>query len=241
MSMGLARRLALVIVSSVVALVVAPFASASQPAPSPKVPCAPMVALVFKDDGGSFLAPVGEEDLLPARLVTQSRGFCANSQATGFDSGTASTFDGSSATTGFPTFHGSAPSDNEHRSSRAVYRQQISRALTYDPSPSSTTVSQFVATNTGRSALNLSDDVATQVDDAIARASQGQVRFPGHDGKAYLNRDGLLPERGDYTEWTAAASGAKRGADRVIIAGNPASPDAIYYWDHVNPPVRIGP
>lgn len=148
MSMGLARRLALVIVSSVVALVVAPFASASQPAPSPKVPCAPMVALVFKDDGGSFLAPVGEEDLLPARLVTQSRGFCANSQATGFDSGTASTFDGSSATTGFPTFHGSAPSDNEHRSSRAVYRQQISRALTYDPSPSSTTVSQFVATNT---------------------------------------------------------------------------------------------
>lgn len=149
MSMGLARRLALVIVSSVVALVVAPFASASQPAPSPKVPCAPMVALVFKDDDGSFLAPVGEEDLLPARLVTQSRGFCANSQATGFDSGTASTFDGSSATTGFPTFHGSAPSDNEHRSSRAVYRQQISRALTYDPSPSSTTVSQFVATETG--------------------------------------------------------------------------------------------
>ncbi len=106
---------------------------------------------------------------------------------------------------------------------------------------SMTSPSRSVATNTGRSALNLSDDVATQVDDAIARASQGQVRFPGHDGKAYLNRDGLLPERGDYTEWTAAASGAKRGADRVIIAGNPASPDAIYYWDHVNPPVRIGP
>lgn len=35
------------------------------------------------------------------------------------------------------------------------------------------------ATNTGRAALNLSDDVAAQVDDAIARASQGQIRFPG--------------------------------------------------------------
>jgi guanyl-specific ribonuclease Sa len=93
----------------------------------------------------------------------------------------------------------------------------------------------------GRAALNLSDDIAVQVDDAILRASQGKIRFPGHDGKPYLNRDGKLPPRSDYTEWTAAASGAKRRNDRVIIAGNPAHPDAIYYWDHVSPPVRIWP
>jgi guanyl-specific ribonuclease Sa len=91
------------------------------------------------------------------------------------------------------------------------------------------------------SVLNLSDDVATQVNEAISRASQGQVRFPGHDGKPYLNRDGLLPARSDYTEWTAAPSGARRGAHRIIIAGDPARPDAVYYWDHVNPPVQIWP
>jgi guanyl-specific ribonuclease Sa len=49
----------------------------------------------------------------------------------------------------------------------------------------------------------------------------------------------LLPEGVDYTDWTAAEAGAKPGADRVIIAGDPANPDAIYYWDHVNPPARI--
>lgn len=87
---------------------------------------------------------------------------------------------------------------------------------------------------------DLAEDVALNVDDAIQRAAEGRVRFPTHDGKPYLNSDGLLPSRPDYTEWTAAASGQKRGLDRVIIAGNPANPDAIYYWDHVNPPVRIG-
>ena len=91
------------------------------------------------------------------------------------------------------------------------------------------------------SVLNLPDDVAAQVDEAISRASQRHVRFPGHDGKPYLNRDGLLPTRSDYTEWTAAPSGARRGAHRIIFAGDPASPDAIYYWDHVNPPVQIWP
>jgi guanyl-specific ribonuclease Sa len=90
-------------------------------------------------------------------------------------------------------------------------------------------------------ALELADDVAAEVEDAITRASRGQVRFQGHDGKPYLNRDGLLPARSDYTEWTAAPSGAKRGAHRIIIAGDPTSPDAIYYWDHVNPPVQIWP
>ena len=86
----------------------------------------------------------------------------------------------------------------------------------------------------------LSPAVRANVDDAIQRAAAGKVRFPGHDGKPYMNSDGLLPP-GRYTEWTAAESGAKRGADRVIISGDPAKPDAIYYWDHVNPPVRIGP
>lgn len=97
------------------------------------------------------------------------------------------------------------------------------------------------APRAARASLNLANDVSAQVDDATARASRGELRFPGHDGKPYLNTDETLPPRADYTEWTAAASGSKRGANRVIIAGDPASPDAIYYWDHVNPPVQIGP
>ncbi len=65
--------------------------------------------------------------------------------------------------------------------------------------------------------------------------------FPGHDGKVYNNSDDLPPHAGNYTEWTAAQAGAKRGADRVIIDGDPVNPNAICYWDHINPPVRIGP
>jgi guanyl-specific ribonuclease Sa len=99
-----------------------------------------------------------------------------------------------------------------------------------------------VAAKTGSSAIDaLSPAIRSNVDDAIERASTGKVRFPGHDGKVYNNSDGLLPRGGNYTEWTAAQASAKRGADRVIIEGDPANPNAIYYWDHVNPPVRVGP
>ena len=87
----------------------------------------------------------------------------------------------------------------------------------------------------------LSPTIRANVDEAIQRAASGKVRFQGHDGKVYDNSDGLLPQGGNYTEWTAAQAGAKRGADRVIISGDPGNPDAIYYWDHVNPPVRIEP
>lgn len=103
-------------------------------------------------------------------------------------------------------------------------------------------VATGVAAKTGASALDaLSPAIRSNVDDAIERAAAGKVRFPGHDGKVYNNSEGLLPRGGNYTEWTAAQAGAKRGADRVIIKGDPANPNAIYYWDHVNPPVRIGP
>jgi hypothetical protein len=36
-----------------------------------------------------------------------------------------------------------------------------------------------------------------RVIDAVERARSGKIRFPGHDGKAYLNSDGLLPPRED--------------------------------------------
>lgn len=98
------------------------------------------------------------------------------------------------------------------------------------------------AAKTDSSALDaLSPAARSNVDDAIQRAAAGKIRFPGHDGKVYNNSDALLPRGGNYTEWTAAQAGAKRGADRVIIEGDPAKPNAIYCWDHVNPPVRIGP
>ena len=61
-----------------------------------------------------------------------------------------------------------------------------------------------------------------------------KARFPGPDGKPFKNSADGLPSAPDgyYTEWTAAASGAKRGTDRVIIGGNPSAPDAVWYWDH---------
>lgn len=40
---------------------------------------------------------------------------------------------------------------------------------------------------------------------------------------------------------TMRVSSGAPGSDRVIIAGHPASPDAIYFWDHINPPFRIWP
>lgn len=98
------------------------------------------------------------------------------------------------------------------------------------------------AAKVGSSALeSLAPAVRSNVDDAISRAASGKVRFPGHDGKVYNNSDGLLPRGGSYTEWTAAEAGAKRGPHRVIIEGNPANPNAVYYWDHVNAPVQVGP
>lgn len=97
----------------------------------------------------------------------------------------------------------------------------------------------------GARVSHLGDDVARQVDEAIERAAQGKIRFPGHDGKVFDNADGLLPPSGPgyYSEWTAAAaaSGAKRGAHRVIIGGNPARPDVIYYWDHAGNYVQVWP
>jgi guanyl-specific ribonuclease Sa len=77
--------------------------------------------------------------------------------------------------------------------------------------------------------------------DALERARTGKVRFQIHDGKTYLNRKGALPNRSDYAEWTSASSGSRRGVDRVITAGDPANPEAVYYWDHTNPPILIGP
>ncbi|MEQ4207936.1 RHS repeat-associated core domain-containing protein [Actinopolymorpha sp. B9G3] len=98
------------------------------------------------------------------------------------------------------------------------------------------------AAKAGTSALDaLSPAVRSNVDDAIQRAAAGKIRFPGHDGKVYGNSDELLPRGGNYTEWTAAEAGAKRGVHRVIIEGDPANPNAIYYWDHVNAPTWIGP
>lgn len=95
---------------------------------------------------------------------------------------------------------------------------------------------------------SLPPDVLQEVDDAIARAKAGgNPRFPGHDGREWRNTWGQLPAapEGYYTEWTAAPNRAGRGWDqqhRVIIAGDPANPDAIYYWDHTpGPMLYIGP
>lgn len=87
----------------------------------------------------------------------------------------------------------------------------------------------------------LSPEIRREVDEALERAATGKSRFSGHDGKAWLDWHGDLPPRDDYTEWTLAGPEAKRGANRLIIAGDEVKPDAIYYWDHNAPPVRIGP
>jgi guanyl-specific ribonuclease Sa len=75
----------------------------------------------------------------------------------------------------------------------------------------------------------------------LERARVGKIRFQRHDGKVFENELSELPRGVAYEEWTIAANGAKRGADRLIISGDPAAPSAIYYWDHTNPPIWIGP
>lgn len=105
------------------------------------------------------------------------------------------------------------------------------------------TLERLGVTIVGRRALSeLPAEVRQQVDEAIARSRIGKKRFVGHDGDMYRNDDlsHRLPP-GEYTEWTAAASGSKRGVYRVLIRGGDDSPDAIYIWDHDGPPVRIGP
>lgn len=90
---------------------------------------------------------------------------------------------------------------------------------------------------------SLGNDLANQVDETIERAASGTIRFPGHDGKQFKDVNGALPEAelGYYTEWTVAASGAKRGTDRLIIGGSPANPDAIFYWDHAGSFIQVYP
>ena len=92
----------------------------------------------------------------------------------------------------------------------------------------------ITASKWGSRVSHLAPGVVGQIDEAIQRAASGTARFPGHDGKVFKNSDNGLPSAplGYYAEWTAAASSAKRGSDRVIIGGNPAAPDAIWYWDH---------
>ena len=75
----------------------------------------------------------------------------------------------------------------------------------------------------------------------IERARVGKIANAGHDGKRFKNLDGDLPASLHYQEWTVSGATAKRGAYRIIIDGEAASPKAIYFWDHINPPVRIGP
>jgi hypothetical protein len=91
---------------------------------------------------------------------------------------------------------------------------------------------------------HLGPDVVRQVDEAIERAASGRPpRFQGHDGKIFENTLGRLPQAlpGYYSEWTAAASGAKRGENRVIIGGDRAAPDTIWYWDHKTNLIQLCP
>jgi guanyl-specific ribonuclease Sa len=82
-----------------------------------------------------------------------------------------------------------------------------------------------------------------QVRQAIDRARAGRTSFQGHDGKVFRNDRKQLPlmPLGYYHEWPAAASSDPRGADRIIVGGDPRNPDVIYYWDHEIKPVGIYP
>jgi guanyl-specific ribonuclease Sa len=77
---------------------------------------------------------------------------------------------------------------------------------------------------------------------ALERARAGKVRFTGHDGKDYDNWNHLLPPGTRYAEWTVAGPSIGRWeGQRIIFAGDPSCPSAVYYWDHIHPPIWIGP
>ena len=92
-----------------------------------------------------------------------------------------------------------------------------------------------------RASLNLANDVSAQVDDATPRASRGELRFPGHDGKPYLDTDETLPPARGLHRMDSGGLGLQAWCKPRDHRWRSPSPDAIYYWDHVNPPVQIGP
>ncbi|WP_460605006.1 ribonuclease domain-containing protein [Jatrophihabitans fulvus] len=75
----------------------------------------------------------------------------------------------------------------------------------------------------------------------LALARQGRVRRPGHDNEPFNNSDGRLPARSDYRKYDLAVPGQPRGRARIIFAGDPRDPDAIYYSDHYDHYILIGP
>ncbi|GDY33054.1 hypothetical protein GTS_46870 [Gandjariella thermophila] len=100
----------------------------------------------------------------------------------------------------------------------------------------------------GQRLRDLDPDTRQMVDETIQRAKDGKAIFQKHDGKIFDNYDRVtgthpLPDEpaGYYREWTVARPGMKRGAHRIIIGGDPANPDVIYYWDHGVEYIRIYP
>jgi guanyl-specific ribonuclease Sa len=108
------------------------------------------------------------------------------------------------------------------------------------PRPDPTALKEIAAGNRA----DLPPDVLVEVDKAVDRAKAGTRQYYGQDGKDWDDWRHQLPPGpvGYYKEWAAAPARSPRGSDRVIIAGDPAHPDAIYYWDHTPAsPVYIGP
>ena len=108
------------------------------------------------------------------------------------------------------------------------------------PKPDPTALKEIAAGNRA----DLPPDVVVEVDKAVDRAKAGKRQYYGQDGKDWDDWRHQLPPgpAGYYKEWAAAPARSPRGSDRVIIAGDPAHPDAIYYWDHTPAsPVYIGP
>lgn len=80
---------------------------------------------------------------------------------------------------------------------------------------------------------------------SLARATPLQRgRCPRPDGRQMRGAAGCERGSGTRRSWTGLRrrTGASVVArHRVIIEGDPASPTAIYYWDHSSRPVKIWP
>ncbi len=81
--------------------------------------------------------------------------------------------------------------------------------------------------------------IAVQQLPAEAQQTLGLIRSSGpfpypKDGTVFGNREQLLPKqpRGYYTEYTVRTPGSKdRGARRIVVGGEPARSNELYYTD----------
>jgi len=128
-----------------------------------------------------------------------------------------------------------------------------SRAYTYDPAGNrltavgSTAVTVDAAGNlVAKGSDSFAFDAANRLTSATVAGTTETYAYDG-DGTRFSRRVGTGPLTRYVSDPAAALplivdDGTRTyGADRVIIGGDPAHPDVVYYWDHASTLIQVYP